>query len=115
MSIGFLAYRYGPVVTTSGGGLKGTGVPLTLRKWNPDHAVNATPTAINGIDTGSLAPSGKKARQTQQPVNPERGNYEQGSECAKDRDTDRCQKRPGLFGARRRAVEEVDPAFREFP
>lgn len=31
-SIGFLTYAYGPVITNLGGGLKGTGVPLTLRK-----------------------------------------------------------------------------------
>jgi hypothetical protein len=32
VSIGFLVYAYGPVVTNLGGGLKGTGVPLDFRK-----------------------------------------------------------------------------------
>ena len=32
VSIGFLVYAYGPVVTNLGGGLTGTGVPPDLRK-----------------------------------------------------------------------------------
>jgi hypothetical protein len=39
--------------------LKGTGVPFTFRKCNTDQAVTDTPTAIIGIDTRSLAPSGR--------------------------------------------------------
>jgi hypothetical protein len=33
VSIGFLVYAYGLDVTNWGGGLKGTGVPFTLRKF----------------------------------------------------------------------------------
>jgi hypothetical protein len=43
VSIGFLAQAYGPSATNLGGGLKGTGVPFTLRKCRTDHPINNSP------------------------------------------------------------------------
>ena len=52
-TIGFRASRYGPDVTSSGGGLNGTGVPRTLRKWKADQPASATPAAISKTDRGN--------------------------------------------------------------
>ena len=49
VNIGFLVYAYGPVVTNLGGGLTGTGVPLTFRKWIIDQPVTNVPTTRIGI------------------------------------------------------------------
>ena len=56
VSIGFLANRYGPVVTISGGGLNGTGVPFAFRKWSTDHAVTPAPTAMSSIAMNKVGP-----------------------------------------------------------
>jgi len=52
-SIGFRANRYGPDVTSSGGGLNGTGVPRTLRKWKADQPASAAPAEISKTDRGN--------------------------------------------------------------
>jgi hypothetical protein len=49
VNIGFLVYAYGPVVTNLGGGLTGTGVPLTFRKWIIDQPVTNEPTKRTGV------------------------------------------------------------------
>jgi hypothetical protein len=49
--IGLREYANGPVVTSLGGGLKGTGVPFTLAKTNIDHSISKAPMNINGTDT----------------------------------------------------------------
>lgn len=49
-SIGFLAWPYGPVSTNLGGGLKGTGVPFSLRKCRTDHPVKDSPKKSIGKD-----------------------------------------------------------------
>jgi len=43
VNIGFLLCAYGPVVTNLGGGLIGTGVPLTFKKWIIDQPVTNVP------------------------------------------------------------------------
>jgi hypothetical protein len=48
VSIGFLIWAYGPVETILGGGLKGTGVPFTLRKYKTDHSIKNIPIARIG-------------------------------------------------------------------
>ena len=55
VNIGFLTYRYGPVFTTMGGGLIGTGVPLTLTKWKADQAVTKIPDVMISKDRGILS------------------------------------------------------------
>ena len=50
VSIGFRVYAYGPDVTNWGGGLKGTGVPLTLRKFCTDHPIKNNAIEKNGKD-----------------------------------------------------------------
>ena len=47
-SIGFLAWAYGPSATNLGGGLKGTGVPFTLRKCRTDHPIKDSPGKNSG-------------------------------------------------------------------
>lgn len=51
VSMGFLTWAYGPVVTNLGGGLKGTGVPFTLMNWKTDHTIKKRLIAITGTDT----------------------------------------------------------------
>jgi hypothetical protein len=48
--IGFLAKANGPLVTSLGGGLKGTGVPLTLMNSKADHPIKNNPHKITGKD-----------------------------------------------------------------
>ena len=48
--IGFLTKANGPLVTSPGGGLKGTGVPLALINWKADHPIKSNPHKITGKD-----------------------------------------------------------------
>ena len=49
INIGFLEYAYGPVVTSRGGGLAGTGVPPAFRKWDIDHPIINVPAMRIGV------------------------------------------------------------------
>jgi hypothetical protein len=48
------------VFTNFGGGLNGTGVPFTFKKWNTDQPITEIPRAMAGTDTGSLTVSGRR-------------------------------------------------------
>jgi len=49
--IGFLDQAYGPVVTNRFGGLKGTGVPLALKKRDADQPIRKRPLSMNGLES----------------------------------------------------------------
>ena len=59
LNIGFLTHAYGPVATSSCGGLNGTGVPFTLIKWNIDSSTRNAPKATTGRDTQRYSDKGR--------------------------------------------------------
>ncbi len=54
LSMGFLLWAYGPLVTSLGGGLKGTGVPFTLINCRADHSIRNSPATKTGRDTAGI-------------------------------------------------------------
>ena len=55
VTIGFLMWAYGPVLTRFIGGEKGTGVPFALTKSRDDHIIKNSPRMRTGTDTKMLS------------------------------------------------------------
>jgi len=58
--MGLRMYAYGPDVTSWGGGLKGTGVPLARKKWSADQKARKSPMKIKGTDRTILTEGGRR-------------------------------------------------------